>query len=142
MPYIYRRWSRSRGPKCRSGGGGGGGGGGGSYGGGGGERGGGKGVCGLFFIFWEAKTLGVFGGFFFLSLLNMLGFFVFFSPADKYCIGVRLDWIIHQHGYWHPRRVGGGSECGLLALDWGAKSYNAGTLKTCVPRFRHKLKSL
>ena len=31
-------------------------------------------------------------------------------PADKYCIGVRLDWLIHKHGYWRATRVGGGSE--------------------------------
>jgi hypothetical protein len=42
-------------------------------------------------------------------------------PADKYCIGVRLDWVIHKHGYWRPTRVGGGSECGLLALTLGCK---------------------
>jgi hypothetical protein len=35
-----------------------------------------------------------------------------------------------------------GSECGLLALAWDAKSYNAGSLKTCVQRFSHKPKSL
>ena len=23
-------------------------------------------------------------------------------PADNYCIGVRLDWPIHKHGYWRP----------------------------------------
>jgi hypothetical protein len=25
-------------------------------------------------------------------------------PADKYCIGVRLDWVIHKHGYRCPTR--------------------------------------
>jgi hypothetical protein len=50
-------------------------------------------------------------------------------PADKYCIGVRLDWVIHQHGYWRPTRVGGRLRCGLV-LSWDAKSYNAGSLKT------------
>jgi len=43
-----------------------------------------------------------------------------------------------QHG------LEGGSECGLLALTWDAKSYNPGSLKTCVPiePFSHKPKSL
>src|SRR5260221_14307595 len=59
-------------------------------------------------------------------------------PADKYCIGVGLDWVIHKHGYWRPTRVGGGSECGFLALTWDAKSYNTGSLKTCVRRLSHK----
>jgi hypothetical protein len=53
-------------------------------------------------------------------------------PADNYCIGVRLDWVIHKHGYWRPTRWRG-SECGLVASAWDAKSYNAGSLKTCVP---------
>jgi len=63
-------------------------------------------------------------------------------PADKYWIGVGLDWVIHKHGYWRPPRLGGGSECDLLALTWDAKSYDAGSLKTCVQRFSHKPKSL
>src|SRR5258708_8255692 len=63
-------------------------------------------------------------------------------PADKYCIGVRLDWAIHKQGYPRPTQVGGGSECGLLALTWDAKSSSAGSLKTCVQRFSHKPKSL
>jgi hypothetical protein len=29
-----------------------------------------------------------------------------------------------------------------LLLTWDAKSYNAGSLKTCVQRFSHKPKSL
>jgi hypothetical protein len=35
-----------------------------------------------------------------------------------------------------------GSESGLLALTWDAKSYNAGSLKICVQGFSHKPKSL
>jgi hypothetical protein len=62
-------------------------------------------------------------------------------PADKYCIGVRLDWAIHQHRYRRPTRVGGGSECGFLALPGMQKSYNAGSRKTCVQRFSHQPKS-
>jgi hypothetical protein len=36
-------------------------------------------------------------------------------PADNYYIGVRLDWVIHKHGYWPPR-VGGAQKCGSIAL--------------------------
>ncbi len=28
-------------------------------------------------------------------------------PADKYCIGVRLDWAIRKHEYRRPTRLGG-----------------------------------
>jgi hypothetical protein len=59
-------------------------------------------------------------------------------PDHKYCIGAQLDWAMHKRGYWRPTRVGGGSECGLLALTWDAKSYNTGSLKTCVRRLSHK----
>jgi hypothetical protein len=54
-------------------------------------------------------------------------------PADSYYIGVRLDWVVHKHGYWRPTRVGRGSEMWPLPFTWDAKSYNAGSLKTCVP---------
>jgi hypothetical protein len=55
------------------------------------------------------------------------------SPADNCYIGVRLDWVIHQHGYWRPTRVGGGSDNVPPAFTWDAESYIAGSLKTCVP---------
>ncbi len=54
-------------------------------------------------------------------------------PADNHYIDVRLDWVIRKRGYWRPTRVGGGSEMSALAFTWDAKSYNAGSLKTCVP---------
>jgi hypothetical protein len=54
-------------------------------------------------------------------------------PADNCRIGVRLDRVIQKHGYWLPTRVGGAQKCGLVASAWDAKSYNAGSLKTCVP---------
>jgi hypothetical protein len=53
-------------------------------------------------------------------------------PVDNYYIGVRLDWVLHKHGYWRTTRVGGGSEMGPLALTWDGESYDAGSLKTCV----------
>jgi hypothetical protein len=64
-------------------------------------------------------------------------------PADKYCIGVRLDWVIRKHGYWRPTRVGGRLRMWPPCfIAWDAKSYNAGSLKTSVQRFSHKPKSL
>jgi hypothetical protein len=42
-------------------------------------------------------------------------------PADKYCIGVRLDWVIHQHGYWRPTRVGGGLRMWPPCFSLGCK---------------------
>src|SRR5260221_6578689 len=35
-------------------------------------------------------------------------------PADNYYTGVPLDWVIHEHGYWRPIRVGRGSEMAPL----------------------------
>jgi hypothetical protein len=63
-------------------------------------------------------------------------------PADKYCIGVRLDWLIHQQRYLRPTPVGRGSECCFLLSPGMQSRDNAGSLKTCVPRSSHKPKSL
>jgi hypothetical protein len=54
-------------------------------------------------------------------------------PVDNYYIGVRHDWVLHKHEYWRTTRVGEGSEIWPLALTWDGKSYDADSLKTCVP---------
>jgi hypothetical protein len=51
---------------------------------------------------------------------------------------VRLDWAIHHRGIGVQHGLEDGSECGLLALAWDAKSYNAGSLKTSVKRVSDK----
>src|SRR5258708_20829491 len=47
-------------------------------------------------------------------------------PADKYCIGVRLDWAIHQRGYWRPTRVGEGLRMWPPSFNLGCKVIKSG----------------
>jgi hypothetical protein len=42
-------------------------------------------------------------------------------PADKYCIGVRLDWVIHIHEYWRPTGVAGGLRMSPPCFSVGCK---------------------
>ncbi len=53
-------------------------------------------------------------------------------PADNYYIGIRLDWVIHTNmGIGVQPGLEGAQKRGPLALTWDAKSYDAGSLKTC-----------
>ena len=54
-------------------------------------------------------------------------------PADNCYICVRLDWVIHTNlGIGVQHGLEGSQEGGPVALTWDAKSYDAGSLKTCI----------